>query len=346
VIFKSLEFKEGKLFLIDQRKLPGEKEYFLCHTYQDVEYAIARMVVRGAPAIGATAAYGLYLAAKEFQKHAKRDFFLKMREASYILLKSRPTAVNLAWALKRMERIMEEEQDKDLPEIVKRLKEEADKIAREDIEINRSIGRYGRELVAEGAVILTHCNTGGLATVGYGTALGVIRAAYERDKKIHVYANETRPWLQGARLTAFELREEGIPVTVIIDSVAATLIRDGKIDLIIVGADRIASNGDTVNKIGTFMLSELAKNYHVPFYVAAPVSTIDFELDNGSEIEIEERAPEEVTHIQGIQIVPDGVDVYNPAFDLTPHENIDGIITEKGIIRAPYKEGLASLKQI
>ncbi|MGB4372125.1 MAG: s-methyl-5-thioribose-1-phosphate isomerase, partial [Halanaerobiales bacterium] len=217
MIFKSLEFKEGKLFLIDQRKLPGEKEYFLCHTYQDVEYAIARMVVRGAPAIGATAAYGLYLAAKEFQKHAKRDFFLKMREASYILLKSRPTAVNLAWALKRMERIMEEEQDKDLPEIVKRLKEEADKIAREDIEINRSIGRYGRELVAEGAVILTHCNTGGLATVGYGTALGVIRAAYERDKKIHVYANETRPWLQGARLTAFELREEGIPVTVIID---------------------------------------------------------------------------------------------------------------------------------
>ena len=203
-----------------------------------------------------------------------------------------------------------------------------------------------RELVAEGAVILTHCNTGGLATVGYGTALGVIRAAYERDKKIHVYANETRPWLQGARLTAFELREEGITVTVIIESVAATLIRDGKIDLIIVGADRIASNGDTANKIGTFMLSELAKNYHVPFYVAAPVSTIDFELDNGSEIEIEERAPEEVTHIQGIQIVPDGVDVYNPAFDLTPHENIDGIITEKGIIRAPYKEGLASLKQI
>ena len=342
-IVKSVEFKGGKLVLLDQRRLPGVKEYFYCENYKEVEYAIANMVVRGAPAIGAAAAYGVYLAAREFRNYGKEEFFLKLKEANRILLASRPTAVNLSWAVKRMEKIMEKEEDWDVPEIVDILKDEADKIAREDIEINRSIGRYGRELVPEGARILTHCNTGALATVGYGTALGVIRAAFERDESIHVFATETRPWLQGARLTAFELREEGIPATVIVDSVAATLIRDGKIDLIIVGADRIAANGDTANKIGTFMLSEIAKNFSVPFYVAAPVSTIDLELDSGAEIEIEERAPEEVTHIQGIQIVPGGVNVYNPSFDITPHENIDGIITEKGVFRAPYKEELTGI---
>ncbi len=344
MMMNTVEFKEGKLVLIDQRKLPQEVEFFECKNYKNVEFAIADMVVRGAPAIGAAGAYGVYLAAVEFKSQAKDDFFESVKEADRILVKARPTAVNLSWAVKRMERVMEDNRDKSVMDIVDILKKEADTIAKEDIETNRALGKNGREVVPKGAKILTHCNAGALATVSYGTAVGVIRAAYEVDKDISVHADETRPRLQGVRLTAFELVEEGIPVTVSADSVAPTLIRDGKIDVIVVGADRIASNGDTANKIGTYMLSVMADKYDVPFYIAAPVSTIDFDIDSGDEIEIEERAPEEVTHIQGVQIAPEGVDVYNPAFDVTPHENIDGIITEKGIIRASYKEEIAKLK--
>ncbi|ACL70597.1 S-methyl-5-thioribose-1-phosphate isomerase [Halothermothrix orenii] len=343
-MYDTLKFEGDTLILIDQRKLPQKVEFFKCRDYRDVEFAIADMVVRGAPAIGAAGAYGVYLAASEFKNNSEEVFFKKVKEANKVLVKARPTAVNLFWAINRMEQAMKRNRNKPVSEILEILREEADNIAREDVETNQAIGKFGNEVIPQGATILTHCNAGALATVGYGTALGVIRAAHESGKNIKVYADETRPRLQGARLTAFELVEEGIPVTLIADSVAATLIRDGVIDVIVVGADRIASNGDTANKIGTFMLSELAVRFGVPLYIAAPVSTIDFDINDGSEIVIEERSPEEVTHIQGIQIAPDGVEVYNPAFDVTPAENITGIITEKGIIEPPYKEGIASLK--
>jgi len=222
---------------------------------------------------------------------------------------------------------------------------EADAIAREDVETNKAMARHGNELVPQGATILTHCNTGALATVGWGTALGVIREAHFSGKDIHVYADETRPRLQGANLTAFELVEEGIPATLIADSVAATLIRDGKIDLILVGADRIAANGDTANKIGTYMLSELAARFKVPFYVVAPVSTIDFGIPDGSHIKIEVRSAEEITHVRGVRVAPAGINVFNPAFDVTPHANITGIITEQGVLKPPFAEGITGLKK-
>ena len=342
---ETMEFVDGKLKLIDQRKLPGVIEYYIAEDYQEVEFAISDMVVRGAPAIGATGAYGVYLAAKEFKSYSKEKFIKKMKEANKVLTAARPTAVNLTWAIRKLENLIEENKDKSTEEITDILFEEAEKIAKEDVEINKEMARNGNTVVPEGATILTHCNTGALATVGYGTALGVIREAHNTGKNIKVYADETRPRLQGARLTAFELVEEGIPSTLIADSVAATLIRDGKIDLILVGADRVAANGDAANKIGTYMLSELAKTHDVPFYVVAPTSTIDFEIKSGDEIEIEERAREEVSHIQGVQIAPDEIDVYNPAFDVTPAENITGIVTEKKVIKKPFVEGIKEVKR-
>ncbi|ADD02690.1 translation initiation factor, aIF-2BI family [Thermoanaerobacter italicus Ab9] len=341
---KSIEFKNEVLYLIDQRKLPNSYEIFECKTYRDVNFAIKEMVVRGAPAIGAAAAYGVVLAAKEFLKEDREIFFKKMEEALEVLINSRPTAVNLMWAVKRMKKVIEKNKELELIDIYQALKKEADSIYLEDIEINKKIAKFGNEVIKENAVILTHCNTGALATVGYGTALGVIREAHYSGKNIFVYADETRPRLQGSKLTAWELVQEGIPAKLIADSVAATLIRDGKIDVILVGADRIALNGDTANKIGTFMLSVIAKVYNVPFYVVAPTSTIDFEIESGKEIVIEERSPEEITHINGVRIAPEGIEVYNPAFDVTPHENITGIITEKGIIRPPFKENILKLR--
>ena len=338
---RSLEFKKNKLYLIDQRSLPQKYEEFICVNYKDVEFAITDMVVRGAPAIGVTAAYGVVLAALEFLKLPIKQFLEQMHSACNIINKSRPTAVNLMWAIKRMRTLLI---DSDTPaEILRKLKAEADKIADEDIKTNKKMGQYGNSLIPQKATILTHCNTGALATVEYGTALGVVRAAVEAGKEIFVYADETRPRLQGARLTAWELVQEGIPAKLIADNVAATLIRDGKIDLILVGADRIAVNGDSANKIGTFMLSVLAKVYNVPFYIVAPTTTIDFEIDTGSEIEIEERSAKEVTHIMDVQIAPDNIEVYNPAFDVTPNENITAIITEKGIINKPFKENILKL---
>ena len=344
---ETMEFKNGKLRLIDQRKLPGEIDYYEAKNYRDVEFAIADMVVRGAPAIGATGAYGVYLAAEEYQDRSKDEFIKKMKEANQELAKARPTAVNLTWAINKLENLIEKNKDKSNKQITKIIFEEAEKIAREDVEINKKMADNGNTVVVpNNATILTHCNTGALATVGYGTALGVIREAHKRGKNIKVYADETRPRLQGARLTAFELVEEDIPATLIADSVAATLIRDGEIDLILVGADRVAANGDTANKIGTYMLSELAKTHNVPFYVVAPTSTIDTDIHSGAEIEIEERVREEVTHIQGVQIAPDEIDVYNPAFDITPAENITGIVTEKRVIEKPFVEGIKEVKNL
>jgi len=341
----TIEFKNDILYLIDQRKLPTEYEIFSCHDYREVEFAIRDMVVRGAPAIGATAAYGVVLAAKEFVNNSKEEFLRNMEEACNILNNSRPTAVNLMWAIKRMKGLLEDNKDLDNTSIYNKLKEEADIILNEDIETNKAMGVHGNEIVPKGATILTHCNTGALATAGYGTALGVIREAHYSGKEIFVYADETRPRLQGGRLTAWELVQEGIPSKLIADNVAATLIRDGKIDLILVGADRIALNGDTANKIGTFMLSVVAKAYGVPFYIVAPTTTIDFDIETGEEIEIEERSSQEVTHIGDIRIAPEGMEVFNPAFDVTPHENITGIITEKGIIKGPFKENILKLKK-
>ena len=342
----TIEFKDGKLCLLDQRKLPKLFSIFECQNYRDVEFAIKDMVVRGAPAIGVAGAYGLVLAASEFIELPKEEFLEQMKESVNVIGNSRPTAVNLMWAVKRMEAIIEENKEKSNVDIYKALLAEANTIEKEDLETNKAVARHGNEIVPENATILTHCNTGALATVGYGTALGVIREAYYSGKNIRVFVDETRPRLQGAKLTAWELVQEGIPATLIPDSVAPVLIRDGKIDLIIVGADRVASNGDTANKIGTYMLSQIAKDFNVPFYIAAPISTIDFEIASGEEIVIEERDSMEITHINGVRIAPEGIEVYNPAFDVTPNSNITGIITEKGIIRQPYSLNLAKLRQI
>lgn len=341
---KTIEFKDDVLYLIDQRKLPTEYEIFECKDFRDVDFAIHDMVVRGAPAIGATAAYGVVLAAKEFLDLEKPEFFKEMDKALEQLNQSRPTAVNLMWAIGKMRALIEENKELETKEIYEKIKEEADKIFNEDIETNKAMAKHGNEIIKQGARILTHCNTGALATVGYGTALGVIREAHYTGKDIFVYADETRPRLQGGKLTAWELVQEEIPGKLISDSVAATLIRDGKVDVILTGADRVANNGDSANKIGTFMLSVVAKAYDVPFYIVAPTTTIDFEMESGDDIDIEERSSEEVTHINGIRIAPEGIEVYNPAFDVTPHENITGIITEKGIVRAPYKENIRKLK--
>ncbi|RCW51553.1 MULTISPECIES: S-methyl-5-thioribose-1-phosphate isomerase [unclassified Halanaerobium] len=341
--YKTIEFKENKLILLDQRKLPTEVKFFECSNYKDVEFAISNMVVRGAPAIGAAAAYGYYLAAEEFSNLDKNNFKKELKKAADFLVDARPTAVNLSWAVNIMYQLTEENDDRNVEDIVDLLYKKACQIAEEDIKINKQMAEVGNKIIPEGAVILTHCNTGALATVDYGTALGVIREAHFSGKNIKVFADETRPRLQGARLTAFELVEEGIPSTLIADSVAATLIRDGKIDVILTGADRVAANGDSANKIGTYMLSEIANKFDVPFYIAAPLSTIDRDINSGDEIEIEERPDREVTHIEDVQIAPAGINIYNPAFDVTPAENISGIITEKGIARKPFKESINSL---
>jgi len=332
----TIEFNNGVLSLIDQRKLPTEYEIFQCRDYRDVAFAIREMVVRGAPAIGATAAYGVAMAAME-----SLDL---LDTAIQHLNEARPTAVNLVWATARMKKFAEKIMSEDHDDVAEALISEADRILKEDVETNKTMAKHGNTIIPKGATILTHCNTGALATAGYGTALGVVREAHFTGKDIYVYADETRPRLQGARLTAWELKEEEIPSTLIPDSVAATLIRDGKIDVILVGADRIALNGDSANKIGTFMLSVIAEKYNVPFYIVAPTTTIDFEIETGSEIEIEERSDEEVSHVRGVRIAPEGMNIYNPAFDVTPNDLITGIITEKGIVEAPYRENILKLR--
>jgi methylthioribose-1-phosphate isomerase len=301
------------------------------------------MVVRGAPAIGAAAAYGVVLASLQYSKLPMQEFYAKIEQALSALNATRPTAVNLMWAFDRMRRALDATQGATIDAACLALRTEADAILEEDIDKSTRLSAFGNELIPQGATILTHCNTGSLAVPGMGTALGMVRAAHASGKGISVYADETRPRLQGARLTAWELMQEGIPVTLIADSVAATLLRDGIIDLIVVGADRIAANGDSANKIGTFMLSVVAKRYEVPFYVAAPVSTIDFLSHSGQAIVIEERGSEEVTHLGVVHIAPQGVRVYNPAFDVTPSEHISAIVTEQGILYPPFSEAIQRL---
>jgi methylthioribose-1-phosphate isomerase len=338
---KAVEWVSGKVRLIDQTKLPQEEIYLEFSDYLDVAEAIKMLRVRGAPAIGIAAAYGLALGANSIKAKSKKEFLKKLRAISDELAATRPTAVNLFWALKRMNHATEE--DATVDEIKSALVAEAKKIDIEDEEMERALSFHGASLIKDGYTIMTHCNTGALAA-GYGTALGIIKTAWESGKKIHVFAGETRPLLQGARLTVWELIRYGIPYTLIADTMTGYFLSKGRIDCMIVGADRIAANGDVANKIGTYNLAVLAMENGVPFYVAAPTSTIDLSISSGEAIPIEERSPEEVTHIKGIPIAPQGSHVANPAFDVTPHRYISAIITECGITYKPYIERLANLK--
>jgi len=341
--FRTIEWRDNKVIMIDQTRLPVEEVYREYADYSGVAEAIRGMVVRGAPAIGIAAAMGVALGAREIIADTFESFFRQLENVCDHLARTRPTAVNLVWGLERMKRVALAHRELDLKSIREILKAEAISIEQEDLKICKEIGRHGAALIKEGATILTHCNAGGLATAGYGTALGVIRAAHEAGKNIKVIADETRPWLQGARLTAWELMKDSIPVTLISDNMAGWLMKNGQIDCCVVGADRIAANGDTANKIGTYTVAVLAKENKIPFYVAAPISTLDLKLSSGDQIPIEERAAEEVTRVQGVVIAPEGVKVRNPAFDVTPARYIAGIITEKGVVRGDYERELKTL---
>ncbi len=328
--------------MIDQRILPADFKYISYSTAADVADGIRNMVVRGAPAIGCAAAYGVALAALELQDVNDDEFAKGMGEAFEVLAQSRPTAVNLFWAIDRMKSVMNNAQGS-VREIANILLEEAHDIKREDIEINRAMGKNGAELLNDGARVLTHCNAGALATAGHGTALGVFRSAVEAGKKIYVIADETRPFLQGARLTAWEMVQENIPVTLITDNMSGHLMSHGEIDAIVVGTDRVAGNGDVANKIGTYMVAVLANRHNIPFYVACPLSTIDRSIASGKDIPIEERPIEEVTGYRDCQWAAQGVEVRNPAFDVTPAELVTGLITEKGVVLNPTTEKINKL---
>ena len=334
---RTIEWLDGKLRILDQSKLPREQIFADLDNYRDVVLAIKDMRVRGAPAIGVAAAYGIALGASGIKTANKDEFLAQLNQVMQTFAASRPTAVNLFQAISRMKKAA---RGYGVTEIKNSLINEAKRIHQEEITATKKLSQMGAELIKDGFTLLTHCNAGPLATAGYGTALGVIKAAREHGKKVSVFATETRPLLQGARLTTWELMQEGIPVTLITDSMAGYFMQQKKIDCVIVGADRIAANGDVANKIGTYTLAVLAKESKIPFYVAAPTSTIDLSLSSGDKIPIEERSPEEVTHIQGVPIAPEGIRAANPAFDVTPHNYITAIITEKGIIKKPYAKGL------
>jgi methylthioribose-1-phosphate isomerase len=342
-MIKTLEWTDAGVSFIDQTKLPTEEVYVLCKTYEEVADAIRTMIVRGAPAIGVAAAMGIALGARDTQAPDIAAFRNQFGHICRLMGETRPTAVNLFWAIRRMQRRFEELSGKPMKEIKLGLIEEAQRMHVEDIAANEAMGRHGAILLPSSGGVLTHCNAGALATAGYGTALGVIRAAVEHGKKIHVFADETRPFLQGSRLTAWELMKDGIPVTLISDNMAGAIMSKGKIGAVIVGADRIAANGDTANKIGTYTVAILAKEHGIPFYVAAPFSTVDLETPDGSKIPIEERAAKEVTHFANKQVAPDNVLVENPAFDVTPAKYIAAIITERGVAKAPFTESLRVL---
>lgn len=336
---------EGVLML-DQRLLPTEETWLTLKTYTEVADGIRDMVVRGAPAIGVSAAYGIALGAKQFVGTNIADFEDDLDYICDVMSKTRPTAVNLFWAIDRMKRTFQKakEEGKSVNEIKQILIEDAKAIHEEDIESQRLIAQFGGELLKDNSTVLTHCNAGALATGGvWGTALGVIRGAVNQGKTISVIADETRPYLQGARLTAWELLQDNIPVTLITDNMSGHLMKKGEVQAVVVGADRIAANGDAANKIGTYMVAVLAKRHEIPFYVAAPLSTIDMNCPTGEQIPIEERNRREITHIREIQLAPEGIDVSNPAFDVTPHDLIAGIITEKGVARAPFTESLKKM---
>ena len=324
--------------MIDQTKLPTEVTFVTCATYNEVADAIRSMVIRGAPAIGVAAAMGVALGALQAS-----DLEAEMPLICDTLAQTRPTAVNLFWAIDRMKQVYASVRGSDPASIRERLVLEAQRVRDEDLAINEKIGSFGAPLVPDGKTVLTHCNAGALATAGFGTALGVVRAAVQQGKKIDVFADETRPFLQGARLTAWELQRDGIETTLITDNMAGHFLKSGRIGCVIVGADRIAANGDVANKVGTYGVAVLAKENNVPFYVAAPISTLDLTLESGDKIPIEERAGKEVTHIQGLPIAPEGIKVANPAFDVTPNRYVSAIITERGVARAPYLEQLRQL---
>lgn len=340
---RTIEWKDNKVVILDQRRLPAEEVYNVYEDYFGVAQAIKSMVIRGAPAIGVAAAFGVALGALGIGVENFDAYYDKLLVIISRLAETRPTAVNLFWALDRMKNCALENKTRPLAQITEALKQEALKIYNEDIEANRSIGRHGQRLLKDGMNVLTHCNAGALATAGFGTALGVIYAATESGKRIHVYADETRPRLQGAKLTAWELQKHGLETTVIADTMAGSLMKQGRINACLVGADRIAANGDVANKIGTYEVAVLARYHNIPFYVAAPLSTIDARIPSGNDIPIEERDPREVTHIDQTQITPDFVDVINPAFDVTPAELVTAIITDRGVIEAPYLQNIAAL---
>jgi methylthioribose-1-phosphate isomerase len=334
-MIETIEWTDAGVVMIDQRRLPLEEIYLTFHNENEVAEAIRSMVIRGAPAIGVAAAMGVALG----MLRDGADF----ENVCQTLASARPTAVNLFWAIDRMKKLYAGLRDRPLAEVRSALVDEAKRMRLEDIAINQAMGRNGAPLVPDGKTVLTHCNAGALATAGYGTALGVIRAAVAAGKKIDVFADETRPFLQGARLTVWELQRDGIPVTLITDNMAGHFLKSGRIGCVVVGADRIAGNGDVANKIGTYSVAVLAHENNVPFYVAAPVSTLDLSLECGEQIPIEQRPPSEVTHVFGTQIAPDGTRVENPAFDVTPNRYVTAIITERGVARAPYKESLRKI---
>ena len=329
--------------MIDQTRLPSEEQYVTCRNYMEVAHAIRTMIIRGAPAIGVAAAMGVALGVAEADPVDLDALDAQFARICDELASTRPTAVNLFWGIDRMKRLYGSLRHLPWEQIRDRLIAEAILVREEDIEINKAIGRHGAPLVPDGRTVLTHCNAGALATAGYGTALGVVRAAVEAGKDIDVYADETRPFLQGARLTVWELQRDGIRATLITDNMAGHFLHSGRIGCVIVGADRIAANGDVANKIGTYGVAVLAKENNVPFYVAAPVSTLDLTLPDGSHIPIEERGAAEVTHLQGVRVAPEGTEVRNPAFDVTPNRYVTAIITEQGVARAPYTESLREL---
>ena len=342
---KPILFSDGKCLMIDQRLLPAEEVWRELSDYREVAEAIRTMVVRGAPAIGVAAAYGAAFGARDIQAKDFEDFFRELEKICAALAATRPTAVNLSWALERVKNFVRANRDLPLARMQEELLTLAQGMAAEDEKINRAIGAWGEPLIPQKARVLTHCNAGAMATAGYGTALGVIRAASAAGKIIRVFADETRPWLQGARLTAWELQRDRIPVTLICDNMAGFLMSRGEIDCVIVGADRIAANGDVANKIGTYTLAVLCKEHQLPFYVAAPLSTIDFSITDGSAIPIEERGAEEVVFHGGKRLAPVGVEVRNPVFDITPARLVTAVISEFGVVREDYPSGLAALRQ-
>jgi methylthioribose-1-phosphate isomerase len=342
-MIKTLEWTDAGVRFIDQTKLPTEETYVTCKTYEEVADAIRTMIVRGAPAIGVAAAMGVALGTLQSQAQTLPELEREFDTICNTLAGTRPTAVNLFWAIRRMRDKFDQLRALPVEKIKAEMVTEAQGMHVEDIAVNQAMGRHGAVLLPSAGAVLTHCNAGALATAGYGTALGVIRAAIESGKKLSVFADETRPFLQGSRLTAWELMKDGIPTTLIADNMAGAMMRQGKIDAVIVGADCIAANGDVANKIGTYTVAVLAKEHGIPFYVAAPTSTVDLNTADGSGIPIEQRAATEVTHMAGRQIAPEAVKVENPAFDVTPNKYVTAIITERGVARAPYQASLANL---
>jgi methylthioribose-1-phosphate isomerase len=334
---RTIQWQNDRVIMLDQRLLPHKEVYRICRNYQEVAQAIRRMVIRGAPAIGVAAAMGMALGASQARE---KNFDREFERILLTLSKTRPTAINLFWALERMRKVYADNRSRGVEKVKRLLQEEAQKIYKEDIAANKQLGKFGASLLQSSGRLMTHCNAGALATAGYGTALGVIRALKESGQRVEVWVNETRPFLQGARLTAWELKKEKIPATLITDNMAGYLMQEGKVDAVVVGCDRVAANGDVANKIGTYGIAVLAQRHGIPFYVAGPTSSIDVGCASGKDIPIEQRDPTEVSHIFGRALAPKGIKIFNPAFDVTSQELVSALITEKGVIHPPYQENI------